>query len=396
MVRQTLLIARREFVERGRSRVFIGVVIGTALLIVGGLFAIDRFGTPTPSTGVALAGDYPAGLAADIESAAAQFDVDMAIRVVPSAALARDAVTSGEVDAALVDGATILTVGPPPTTTEAVLRAGAAQAARRLVAERLGLSAADLAALSAPVQVAVVDIDPAGPADAESETRGAFAFLSVLVLFMALLTFGQYVASGVVEEKQNRVAEVVLAKTGTTSLLVGKVLGIGALGMIQLLALGAATVVGLRLYPPDLAAIDVDAIGATAVLWMLLWFVVGYLMYSFVYATLAATVSRQEDLQALAYVPLLLLMPPYLMVAADLGGSAGAWLAPSSFVPLWSPLLMPYRLVTGDAAPWEGLIAMIGSWALIVVLAWLGARVYRGSAMRVGARVPLREAWRAG
>ena len=67
-----------------------------------------------------------------------------------------------------------------------------------------------------------------------------------------------------------------------------------------------------------------------------------------------------------------------------------------SLVPVWAPLLMPYRIVTGDAVAWEVVVAILGCLAFIVVLVWVGARVYRGAALRTGGRVRLREAWRAG
>ncbi|MGB8020382.1 MAG: ABC transporter permease [Candidatus Nanopelagicales bacterium] len=396
MLRHTLLIARREFVERGRSRVFLGVLVGTVLLIVGGLWALDRFGAPGGTSEVVLAGEYPATMPEDLKAAAAALEVDVEVAEASSTDAARAAVIQGDADAALVDGDTILTVGRVEPALEVVLTAGATASARRAAADDLGLAPAELAALMAPVPVDVVDIDPEGPADAASEARGVIAFASVLILFMALLIFGQFVGTGVVEEKQNRVAEVVLAKVSTASLLTGKVLGIGALGLIQIAVIGAATVFGLRLFPPDVEGIDLAAVGAAAVGWMLLWFVLGYLMYSFVYATLGATVSRQEDLQSLAYVPSLLLMPAYFMVAGALGGSSSQWMAPMSLVPPWSPLLMPFRLVTGDASAWEGLVAIVGSVAFIAFLVWFGARVYRGAALRSGPRVSLREAYRGG
>lgn len=396
MLRHSLLIARREFVERGRSRVFLGVLVGTVLLIIGGFWALDRFGAPGGTSQVVLAGQYPATMAEDIQAAATAVRARVELSTAASEEAARTAVVDGDADAALVDGVRILTVGRLSPTLEVVLSAAATSSARRAAAESLGLSAAQLAALMAPVAVEVVDVNPAGPADAASEARGIVAFGSVLILFMALLIFGQFVGTGVVEEKQNRVAEVVLAKVSTASLLTGKVLGIGALGLIQVVVIGAATVTGLRLFPPDVAGIDLAAAGAAALGWMVLWFVIGFLMYSFVYATLGATVSRQEDLQSLAYVPSLLLVPAYLMVAGALGGSPSKWMAPMSFVPPWSPLLMPFRLVTGDASAWEGVVAILGSLAFIALLVWFGARVYRGAALRSGARVSLREAYRAG
>lgn len=395
MTSGTLLIARREFVERGRSRVFLGVMIAMSVLILGGLFLIDQLGGRASAADVVVAGGPP-GVAEAVDGLAAAAGTDVRARTVGSADAARAEVLDGTADAALVDGTTILAVGPPSPVLESVLRAAAATGARVQLAQQLGLAGDELQQLLDPVSITVLDVNPAGPPDEASDARGVAAFVSVLVLFMSLLIFGQFVGMGVVEEKQTRVAEVVLARVSTASLLVGKVLGIGALGLVQLMVLGATTLVGLRLFPPAVAGLDVRSLGAVAVVWMVLWFVLGYLMYSFIYATLGATVSRSEDLQSLAYVPTLLLIPAYLVVALSLGGTPPPWLVPMSMVPFWAPLIMPFRMVTGTAAAWQVLVAIVGSLALIVLLVWIGARVYRGAALRTGGRVPLRDAWRAG
>ena len=111
---------------------------------------------------------------------------------------------------------------------------------------------------------------------------------------------------------------------------------------------------------------------------------------------MGATVSRLEDLQSLTYVPSVLLLPAYAVAAASLTGTVSPLLAPMSMVPIWSPLLMPFRIVTGDAVWWEVVVALVGSAAFIAFLVWFGARVYRGAALRTGGRVGLREAYRAG
>lgn len=390
-----LLIARREFVERGRSRVFLGVMIGMVVLILGGMFVANRF-APQPSTARVVVVGGPPGVAQAVEVVARSMALAVEVRAAGSAEEARTAVVDGLADAALVDGKSILADGEPDAALEALLRGAGAAAARAQVAGTLGLDGAQLQALLDPVRVTVVDVSSTGRPDPASDARGAAAFLSVLVLFMSLLIFGQFVGMGVVEEKQTRVAEVVLARVSTASMLVGKVLGIGALGLVQLMVLGVTTMVGLQLFPPAVPGLDVRALGAVAVVWMVLWFVIGYLMYSFIYATLGATVTRTEDLQSLAYVPTLLLVPAYLVVAMALGGSPSPWLVPMSMVPAWSPLIMPFRMVTGTAPAWQVLLSIAGSLAFIALMVWVGSRVYRGAALRTGGRVPLREAWRAG
>lgn len=390
------LIARREFVERGRSRVFLGVLIGSMVLILAGMFAVSLVGRPMPSATVGLGGDYPSTLPADVADVAESLGVDVVVVAGQTAEEAREAVESGAIQAALVDGDTLLARGSPPASVEAVLRGAATRSARVEVAGEMGLTPDQVDAVLTPVQVQVVDVGPAGPADPLAPARGAAAFASVVVLFILVMAFGQFVGSAVVEEKQSRVAELVLAKVSTAGMLVGKVIGIGGLGLVQLIILGLTYLVGLRVFGQDSAGLDLFRLGFASLAWLSTWFVIGYLMYSFVFATMGATVSRLEDLQSLTYVPSVLLLPAYGVAAASLAGGPSPLLAPMSLVPVWSPLLMPFRMVTGDAAAWEVVVALVGSFAFIVLLVWLGARVYRGAALRTGGRVSFREAWREG
>jgi ABC-2 type transport system permease protein len=390
------LIARREFVERGRSRVFIGVLIGSMLLILAGMFAVSLVGRPAPSASVTVAGQGPPGLADEVQRVAADLAVDVVLVDSASVEAAREAVESGSVDAALVDGDTILAVGAPSPSVDAVLRGAATASARVVAAQELGLSETAVDTVVQPVVVVVEDLSTAGPVDDLEVARGLAAFMSVVILFILVMAFGQFVGSAVVEEKQTRVAELVLAKVSTAAMLIGKVLGVGGLGLVQLVILGLTYAVGLWAFGDGSAALDLFRLGLGSLAWMTLWFVIGYAMYSFVFATMGATVSRLEDLQSLTYVPSVLLLPAYAVAAASLSGTASPLLAPMSMVPIWSPLLMPFRIVTGDAAWWEVVVALVGSAAFIGFLVWFGARVYRGAALRTGGRVGLREAYRAG
>ncbi len=390
------LIARREFVERGRSRVFIGVLIGSMLLILAGMFAVSLVGRPAPSASVTIAGQGPPGLADEVQRVAADLAVDVVLVDSASVEAAREAVESGSVDAALIDGDTILAVGAPSPSVDAVLRGAATASARVVAAQELGLSETAVDTVVQPVVVVVEDLSTAGPVDDLEVARGLAAFMSVVILFILVMAFGQFVGSAVVEEKQTRVAELVLAKVSTAAMLIGKVLGVGGLGLVQLVILGLTYAVGLWAFGDGSAALDLFRLGLGSLAWMTLWFVIGYAMYSFVFATMGATVSRLEDLQSLTYVPSVLLLPAYAVAAASLSGTASPLLAPMSMVPIWSPLLMPFRIVTGDAAWWEVVVALVGSAAFIGFLVWFGARVYRGAALRTGGRVGLREAYRAG
>ena len=120
------------------------------------------------------------------------------------------------------------------------------------------------------------------------------AFVASLLLYMQLIIFGLAVASGVVEEKSSRVIEVLMAAVPPRALLAGKVLGIGALGLLQL---ALTAFVGLAVASAS-GALELRSADAGILAVVLLWFVLGYVFYSTIYAISGVIVSRQEDLQS--------------------------------------------------------------------------------------------------
>lgn len=399
---QTFSVARREFIERARSRVFIITLVALSGLVIAGFAALSFIsGGEDEPMPLGVAGDSPEGIVQDIEAAALFLDERVEVTEFESVEAAEGAITDEEVDAVLVDGDTIVALNDPSSAATSVLTAAANGAARRATAEELGLSPDDVASLVAPIEISVTELDPPEPGegdpgeDAETAARMVASFFAAIVLLTTIMMFGQYVAMGIVEEKQNRVVEVVLAKIRTTSLLIGKVLGIGALGLLQVTALGSAAVIGLVVVPLDNIDVpDLTSIGVAAVFWLIFWFVLGYLVYSFLYATLGATISRQEDLQSVAFIPALAIMPGYFIVTIGISSGGESTIVKwASLVPLWSPIVMPFRINLGAAAVWEIAVAIVLALLTIAALVFVGARVYRGAALRTGAKVSLREAW---
>jgi ABC-2 type transport system permease protein len=389
---QIFLIARREFLERARSRVFLFTMLGLALLVMGGIFAVSFIGSGDSIIPLGIGGDSPEGLTNDIEAAAAALDTSVTVRTYPAASV-EGAIEQGEITAALVDGSTIVSNQAPSGTVVAIFTAAANSAVRREVSADLGLSDDEVVAIVAPVRVTVTELDPEEP---EQIARGVASFLAAVVLLTTIMMFGQFVAMGIVEEKQNRVVEVILSKVRATSLLIGKVIGIGLLGLVQILAIGVAIVLGLVLAPlPDLGVPGLTTIGVTAVVWLVFWFILGYMVYSFIYATLGATISRQEDMQSVAFIPAIAILPAYFFVSftASTTGELSPLARLASYVPLWSPILMPYRINTGDAMWWEVVLAVALCLAAMAALIAVGSRVYRGAALRTGGKVSIREAW---
>jgi ABC-2 type transport system permease protein len=252
------------------------------------------------------------------------------------------------------------------------------------------LSESEITTIQEPAPVSVRTLEETDIQ--EGATLGA-AFVGALLLYVSIIMFGQFVAMGTVEEKQNRVVEVVLARVQPWQVLVGKVAGIGLLGLVQLTILLGAAFITAQL--ADLADIDVVGIGMPIIAGVFFWFILGYSFYAFLYAAVGSTVSRQEDLQSAIMLPIALILPGYLLAIAAADNPDGLLVRIGSMTPMWAPFVMPIRIASGSALSWEIGIAVTGCVLGAIALVRIGSRVYTGALLRTGTKVKIRDAWRA-
>jgi ABC-2 type transport system permease protein len=214
----------------------------------------------------------------------------------------------------------------------------------------------------------------------------SLAAAGVISLFVLLMFFGQAVAQGVTEEKSSRVVELLLTTISPRRLLAGKVLGIGALGLAMVLLPGAAALAaGSLAGGAGLPAAAPKAIGL-----VVLWFVLGYLLFSVAYAAVGAMVSRQEDL-ATAQIPIYVVgIAGFLL--ADIVASAhpnGTLAQVGGFLPPFSAMVVPARMVVGHMSWIDLTLAVALDLLATAGLIVLAARVYERSILQTGARVKL-------
>jgi ABC-2 type transport system permease protein len=382
-------VAQREIIERTRLRSFRLVVALLAALGVGAVFALPSL-APSGTTryDLGLVGEAPAGFTQALAANAAGADTVVRLRQLPSVEAARAAVRAEDSDAALIEAGTrLLVLDEPPETLIALVGQTLAGLQVRSVILRLGGSEDDADAL---LRGAPLSIEAVAPKAREQEAAENLALIGAYALVMALLAFGSMIASGVAEEKGSYVSSVLLAIVRPSQLLAGKIIGIGTVALAELLAIAA---------PPLVAALaigSVDAPEATAgaIGGVLLWFVLGYALYSTIYAGLGALVSRQEDVAA-TILPVTVLVSVSLFISIEASRDPDSQLARiASFVPPFSPPVMLIRSVAGNPAPWEAPLA--GALTIVAALGFvvLGAHVYRRALVRVGPRLKLREIFR--
>lgn len=383
-----VLVARREFMQRARDRSFFvstAITIGIIVLVV--VFPrVLNFGADEYA--VAFTGPDGAAMQVVAQAQAELADVDLTAVAVADPDEAEALVRDGDLDA-YVEGDAVVVERDLPSSLRAVLENAHSAVSGTRALEDAGIDPDQVASALDTARLELVTLDP--EAD-ERTTRGGIAFIGALVLYGQLLGYGFWVALGVVEEKSSRVVEVLLSAIPARALLAGKVLGIGLLGLTQLLvisvvAVGAATLAGSL----ALEASMLQPIGL-----VLGWFVLGYVAYACLSAAAAARVSRQEELQNATTPLTMLAMVSFFASFYVFFNTGGAGPTVVAMIPPVSALAMPIRMARGDAAPWEVGLALVLMVGLIVGLVVVAGRVYEGAVLRMGAKVPLAEAWRSG
>ena len=351
----TALVAGREIRMRLRSKAFL---ISTGILLLGVLASIvlgNIFSSSASAPEVAMQRSVVNGLPDMLP-----FEQTLVDTREEAIALVRD----GEVDAAIVQGADVSELG--------VTVIGLAEAPTDIAA----------AISTAP------DIQVLEPA----ETDAALAYLVALgfglVFFVSATTFGSTIAQSVVEEKQTRVVELLMAAIPVRALLAGKVIGNSVLAFLQIAAIALITGIGLAVSGQT----EILALLGPSIAWFVVFFVFGFVLLAALFAASASLVSRQEDVGSVTGPVMMLVMIPYFAVI--FAGDNDLVVAIMSYVPFSAAIGMPLRVFLGTAAWWEPLVSLVILIVATAAVIMLGSRIYGNSLLRMGGRVKLKEALR--
>ncbi|MEV5767915.1 ABC transporter permease [Micromonospora sp. NPDC052213] len=342
----TRLVAAREIRVKLRDRTFL---ISTLFFLL--IAAAATILPPLLSGG-------PSSVAVTEAAAGPLREAGLEVRLAPDDHAAEQAVRDGDVDAAVVSGPAVLAMDEAPDDV--------------------------VAALSTQPPVRLLDPDAVDPVVAFL-VPFAFAF----VFFVTSQTFGVQIAQSIIEEKQTRIVEILVAAVPVRALLAGKMVAgtLLALGQIALVALVA--VVGVQFGDSGgLLSLLAPAIG-----WFVPFFLLGFVLVAAMWAAAGALVNRQEDIAGVSMPVQLAVMLPFFAVIF-LNDNATA-MRVLSYLPFSAPTAMPLRLFTGDAAGWEPLLSLVLLLVAAAALVAAGARVYEGSLLRTNGRTSVRTAWRS-
>lgn len=351
------VVGRREIITRLRSKGFvIPTLITVGLLLLAGVAGpklFDALQSPTTVAVTSENSELVSSLASDFETV-----------VVSSDEAAREAVETEQADAAVVTSAD-------------------SEAGLLVIAERSAPSEL-MGALSVAPEVELLDTSDVDPAVA-----GFIGLGFALVFFMTTLMFGMVIAQSVVEEKQTRIVEILLAAISARAILWGKIIGNSVLALAQILLYAIAVLLTIAVNGEQL---NLDGLGVP-ILWFIPLFTISFLMMSALYGAGASLVSRQEDIGSATSLLNFVVMVPYFIVVGF--SDNPAVMSVLSYIPFSSAIAVPMRSYTGDIANWEfGIIIAINVLAMILAIS-LAARIYERAILRMGKALKWTQALRA-
>jgi len=384
------LVWRREVTERARSKVFLVGTIATLLIITAIFVLPPLIGPPSADVAIGHVGLRSDPIIATVELIAGTDDsIELAITAYDDLASAEAAIENGTIEALLVDGQELVTLGQGSFSSNDGSRmlqeAAAANAIEQLVADT-GMTPEEVVDL---LTGTTLNARTLSGVDADDPTREIVAYAGLMLMYMAILMYGTWTLAGVTEEKTNRVVEILVSTMEPWQLLTGKVTGIGTLAIAQF----ALTIVyGLILSrvtgSVDLGEVPLDSAGM-----VILWFVLGFAIYSVMFAGVGALVSRAEDASSASTPVTIAAVGSFMITIVTLNDPAGITAKVATYVPFTAPYVVPVRYALDAIAWWEVVVAALLTIATAYFLIRVAGRIYRGALLSYGARLKLRQAW---
>lgn len=418
---RTWAVAKREFTEALRSRMFIiGTLFGPLLIVgffalevlifrsgAGGVKAIAVVDATPEQVGRTVAEVLQRPSAGDADAARTHF----VVQVIPLAGQDSGRVRQelqARTDRKEIDG--YVWLGPGLLGDQPARYNGRSATNRELMGElraavqnavqsaRLGQQGIDARRLMEALRPVKLETTKAvsGAAKGSGEALFLLGYILGFVVYLVVMIFGAAAMRGVLEEKKDRIVEIMVSSIRAKQLLLGKVLGIGSACVLQVAVWTAFAALalhygGLILTRFGVSGVQMPQVPSSVAGVFLFYFAGGFFLYAALFAALGAIAASDQDLQQMQFPVAMLLMLSYLVMFRAMNDPEGTVIRVASWIPFSSPMVMPIRTALTPVSPLE----LAGSFASLVlgglVIVWIGGKVYRIGILATGKRPNLAE-----
>lgn len=402
------LIARREYLERIRTKSFLVMTVLIPVLMVGGIAGSILMSTRTKSASHIAIVSQDQQLALDLQKELETGkDSKMTVDVISPPSARTRGNLDGEIADKQLDGYLWITPAAntssrptfswtPRSVGDIVTKGNITSALHTvLMRERLahqGMVASEVDALMQPV---AVDTTQAGK---NTDTTSAFfgAYILFFLMYFVIMLYGMNVARSIIEEKTSRIFEVLLATIRPEEMMAGKVIGVGSVGLTQI---GIWLVTAVILTSTSLVSAFAGGnvhltLSAAQIIFFVVYFLLGFLLYSSIAAALGAMTNSEQELQQLnmfLVMPLALCMFALGIVVNNPSGTLATVL---SLIPFCTPLLMYLRISLAMPPAWQIALSVVLMLGTIYMILWVASRIYRVGILMYGKKPNLPEIMR--
>lgn len=312
-----------------------------------------------------------------------------------------------EIDAWLWIGRDVLTGAPVEyhaktvsnVMTQEVLDDELSYVVRRVRLADAGLDPDRVGSLFESVDLETVRVSKEGSRAEGGLAGAAFAYILFLMLYMVLVIWGQQVMQGVLEEKSSRIIEVVLSAVKPFDLMMGKLTGICLVGLTQfgiwLGTMAAVTAPGVMASVSALPeGVKLPTVTVGMVVHFLLLFVLGFFVFSTLYAAIGAAFNNLQEAQQVSGVAVFFLVIPVFLMIRIINDPSSTFAVVASLIPLFTPLLMTLRISLEMPPLWQILLSYALTLSFLVVMVWFCARIYRIGILMYGKKPTFQELWK--
>ena len=415
-VRKVAAVVRREFIERVRTKWFIistvlgpvfliGITVLPALLAARGsgsniVVADESAGAFAGHLATQLeAGNHFQATVVTVGAGHEQAALDSLTRLVQGklldgyVAVSPAAIESGQFE---YRGRNVASI-----TNMAILESTLRQAVTTERLTRRGIDAGLVQEAQERIHLDKKRITRQGATGETGEATFFLAYIVGFVLYMAIFLYGVNVMRSVIEEKQTRIIEVLVSSLRPFELMLGKVIGVGSVGLFQmaiwgvsaflLVSYGQALFGFLHVSPEQAAQIQLPAIGIGMVAMVLTYFLFGYIIYSALFAVVGASVNTESEAQQAQMPVTMLLVVAIIMFPMILNDPGGKLAVAMGLIPFFSPIIMPIRATASEVPTGELALSLAVLVVSTFVVVWLASRIYRVGILMYGKRPSLKE-----
>lgn len=280
------------------------------------------------------------------------------------------------------DSARVLSERPEPDFTT-VLQTALREIRNAELIEASNIDPTVLAALNEPVTVEESYLGRGGENSDELFSSFAFVYVMLMLLYVSIITYGSMISTEVTTEKSSRVMELIISTTHPVTHMLAKISAIGTLALLQIAIFLGFGYFSARSNEMAQSVID-NAGNVRAVVYLLTFFTLGYLLYAAMFAVLGSLVSRVEESQQMTMPVIMLLVAGFLAAMFGLNNPEAPIVTILSYVPFFTPMLMFLRVMLVDVPVWEVALSIGIMIATIGVILWVGSKFYRGGVLFYG------------